>query len=377
MAEDGAAVPSEHKGSWTSFLKSISTFSGDLSSMTAPSFILSPTSLAEFPSYWGEPTEAFIAISKGKTAEDRALAVLAWFLCTTKGQFTRRETQTGSEKKPLNPVLGETFLGRWDTPQGKTELIAEQVSHHPPVTAYFLHNKESRVSLQGHCGQKTSFSGRSIVVKQVGHALIRLSLPDGGIESYLITLPRLRIEGLWYGSPYIELSDSSFIQSSAGTHIAIEYKGKGYFGGKSHSFKASVAKSAKDISSPDHVIEGQWNAKSSYTKGSHSGKPFHDATKDFPEIAVAPIEEQDTMESRRIWKEVADGIRKGNFEAASAAKTKLENEQRQKRKQETELGKPWQMRYFTHVPSDADYGKLVKQFGGQPDEEEAFYYKGL
>lgn len=45
-------VPTNQKSSWSSFLKSIATFSGDLSSLTAPSFILSPTSLCEFPSYW-------------------------------------------------------------------------------------------------------------------------------------------------------------------------------------------------------------------------------------------------------------------------------------------------------------------------------------
>lgn len=38
-------------------------------------------------------------------------------------------------------------------------------------------------------------------VKQVGHGIFRITLPDGTIESYLVTLPRLRIEGLWYGSP--------------------------------------------------------------------------------------------------------------------------------------------------------------------------------
>jgi hypothetical protein len=68
MSEEkaGDAVPAAQRGSWTSFLKSyvciletlsasanrnysISGFSGDLSSMTAPPFILSPVSLTEFP----------------------------------------------------------------------------------------------------------------------------------------------------------------------------------------------------------------------------------------------------------------------------------------------------------------------------------------
>lgn len=36
--------------------------------------------------------------------------------------------------KPLNPFLGEIFLGEWQDDVGTTNLVAEQVSHHPPVT---------------------------------------------------------------------------------------------------------------------------------------------------------------------------------------------------------------------------------------------------
>lgn len=43
------------------------------------------------------------------------------------------------------------------------------------------------------------------VVKQVGHGLLRLKLASGETETYLITLPKLVIEGLWFGAPYIEL----------------------------------------------------------------------------------------------------------------------------------------------------------------------------
>jgi hypothetical protein len=43
----------------------------------------------------------------------------------------------GSEKKPLNPVLGEVFYGNWPDKDGRgeTKLVSEQVSHHPPITA--------------------------------------------------------------------------------------------------------------------------------------------------------------------------------------------------------------------------------------------------
>ena len=50
---------------WGQFLKSIASFSGDLSAMTAPSFILSPVSLTEYPSYWGEHPDLFAKCSQG------------------------------------------------------------------------------------------------------------------------------------------------------------------------------------------------------------------------------------------------------------------------------------------------------------------------
>ncbi len=43
--------------------------------------------------------------------------------------------------KPLNPFLGELFIGKWtDEQAGTTHLVTEQVSHHPPITAYNIWN---------------------------------------------------------------------------------------------------------------------------------------------------------------------------------------------------------------------------------------------
>jgi hypothetical protein len=59
--------------------------------------------------------------------------------------------------------------------------------------------------------------------KQIGHAVLTVNETD----HYLITLPRLRIDGLWYGSPYIELVDSTYIVGGGYTSV-IDYKGKGW-----------------------------------------------------------------------------------------------------------------------------------------------------
>ena len=42
--------------------------------------------------------------------------------------------------KPLNPFLGEIFLGKWQDDAGTTHLVTEQVSHHPPATAFKIWN---------------------------------------------------------------------------------------------------------------------------------------------------------------------------------------------------------------------------------------------
>ena len=53
------------------------------------------------------------------------------------------------------------FYGYWPdvNGRGRTNLVVEQVSHHPPITAYYLENESKGLKLQGHSAQKTSFSG--------------------------------------------------------------------------------------------------------------------------------------------------------------------------------------------------------------------------
>lgn len=55
------------------------------------------------------------------------MLVLKWFLTTLKQQYSSRSEKLGSEKKPLNPFLGELFLGKWEDSAGETQLISEQV----------------------------------------------------------------------------------------------------------------------------------------------------------------------------------------------------------------------------------------------------------
>jgi hypothetical protein len=114
------------------------------------------------------------------------------------------------------------------------------------------------------------------------------------------------------------LTESNAVQSSTGYTALIDYKGKGYFSGKPHSFKAAVTQNGHSV----QTYEGQWTGVSHV--GSSKGPVFLDSTSAKEEVTVAPIEQQGEWESRKLWQSVANGIRNGNFDAAGKEKSKIE-----------------------------------------------------
>lgn len=360
--EEGAGVAPQNKGSWSSFLKSIASFNGDLSSLTAPPFILGTTSLTEFSAYWTEHPSIFVAPASEPDPAKRALLVLKWFLSTLKQQYSSRNEKFGSEKKPLNPFLGELFLGRWEDAAGTTQLVSEQVSHHPPVTGYCIWNERHGMKLQGYNAQKASFS-RTIQVKQIGHALLEIA---NFKETYLITLPSLHIENLLYGSPFVELNKSSYIISSSGYVAKIDYSGKGWLSGKKNSFTASLYPVGKE-KDPLYTIDGQWTdtftIRDSTKKVAVELETYNAKTSKTTELIVAPLDQQDPYESNRAWQHVAAAISKGDMDTVGVEKGKIENAQRELRRKEQREGREWERRFFKRMPGCPTFEKLAKPVG--------------
>ncbi|KAI0485143.1 Oxysterol-binding protein [Xylariaceae sp. FL0804] len=340
--------------SWASFIKSIASFNGDLSSLTAPPFILSSTSLTEYSSYWCEHPSVFAAPAKEQDPAKRALLVLKWFLTTLKQQYASRSEQYGNEKKPLNPFLGELFIGKWEDEAGTTKVVSEQVSHHPPATAYCIINEPTGVQLEGYNAQKASFA-KTIYIKQLGHAVLTVPVPGKPAEkdTYLITLPSLHVEGLLFGSPFMELDSASYITSSTGYTAKIDYSGKGWLSGKKNSFTAILHPTGKE-KEVLYTCSGQWNKAFEV----HTGGPKHTSSKTLIEtwdpaqmlphqLILLPLDKQHPLESRRAWANVAKGIQTGDMDLVGKEKAKIEQAQRAMRKQEQSKGVDWERRYFT------------------------------
>lgn len=353
--------------SWTSFLKSVSSFSGDLSAFTAPPFILSPVSLSEFSQYWGTYQDLFLAIAQINKHNHEAffpqirsikspdvtrmLAVLQWYLATLKCQYTSRTQGDRFEKKPLNPFLGELFVGKWEndgSKKGDTILLTEQVSHHPPINAFSIFNEDHNIHIQGYTQIKSSFSKTlKLNIRQNGHAVL-----ETNGHSFLITLPALHLEGIIVARPYVELEDSSYIQSSDGMIWKIDYSGKGYFSGQKNSFNAYLYKNTAAMEKRDKplfTVSGQWSGISTITDGNKEVL-FSDVSKYKPHsLHVKPISEQHCLESRKAWDDVARAIELGDMKLISQTKSKLENEQRELRKKEEAGNTPWQNRWFEKI----------------------------
>ncbi|KAI8878102.1 Oxysterol-binding protein [Backusella circina FSU 941] len=354
MAEKGEVnnvdkIPTEQKGAFHSFLKSLASFSGDLSSLTCPAFLLAPVSLIEYSEYWTQQPDLFVAITKPDDEVERMINFVKWFISSLNASYSRRVPKGEWEKKPYNPILGEQFKMHWDEVDGsgETSVLCEQVSHHPPVTGFNITNEKFGVTLNGHTGQKTRFSGTSLICDQVGQSVVNLNQRN---EKYMFTCPSITVNGIWYAAPYVELTGTSYIQSSTGLYCSIEYTSRGWVSGERNHFKCYLRRNdSKNSKEYLYKMEGQWSGKSTITEyGAKKSNPFLDVTQLTPAtMHVKELEEQDEMESRKVWQKVSDAIRANDTQTAGTEKNKLETKQREERAQREEENQTWKPKYFS------------------------------
>jgi len=65
--------------------------------------------------------------------------------------------------KPFNPILNETY--EYFSPTYK--FVSEQVSHYPPVSAYFVKG-DAGYTIQGDSQTKSKFSGKTLQFQMLG-----------------------------------------------------------------------------------------------------------------------------------------------------------------------------------------------------------------
>ncbi|KAF9694540.1 hypothetical protein EKO04_007451 [Ascochyta lentis] len=341
------------------FLASIATISGDLSNITAPPFLLAENSTVEIPQYWCDHAHLFVRQAWGDTEEQRALNVLESFMGALRNQQYAGKSEQEGVKKPLNAFLGELFIGKWEDDElGETRLVAEQVSHHPPITACYIWNDKHGVRAEGFTEQEITFSG-SVSIKQKGYAMLHIDKYD---EDYLMPVPNVKVKGILGGKPYPELQGNYSLISSTGYVSQIKFEGKSFFGGgQKNGFEAKLF----HVDRPDQILyqaKGAWNGESTF-EDARSGKQIEKL--DFATLKSLPLQiedvaEQDPWESRRAWGDVIAALRRGDMKGAANSKSVVEQGQRQMRKDEADNGIIWKTRFFKDVGHDDIFETLAK-----------------
>ncbi|NXU03295.1 OSBL5 protein, partial [Buphagus erythrorhynchus] len=189
----------------------------DLSRVVLPTFILEPRSfLNKLSDYYYHAD----LLSQAVLEDDpytRMKQVLRWYLS---GFYKKPK----GIKKPYNPILGETFRCCWFHPQtnSHTFYIAEQVSHHPPVSAFHVSNRKDGFCISGSILARSKFYGNSLSALLDGKA--KLMFISRG-EDYIITMPYAHCKGLLYGTMTMELGGKVTIDCEKTNHRAeLEFK---------------------------------------------------------------------------------------------------------------------------------------------------------
>uniref|UniRef100_T1IZZ7 Oxysterol-binding protein n=1 Tax=Strigamia maritima TaxID=126957 RepID=T1IZZ7_STRMM len=314
----------------------------DLSKVVLPTFILEPRSfLDKLTDYYYHAD----ILSRAVLEDDpftRMKMVVQWYM----SGFYKKPRGL---KKPYNPILGETFRCNWKHPEtnSRTFYIAEQVSHHPPVSAFYVTNRKDGFCIRGSILAKSKFYGNSLSAILDGKA--RLSFLTRG-EDYTMTMPYAHCKGILLGTLTMELGGKIQIDcEKTGYKTDIEFKLKPFFGGYilSNSISGRIRLGKETLAN----VEGHWDQEiRCVDKRTGEQSLLWSPT---PEIRTkrlvrytVPLESQTEVESEKLWIHVSAAISQGNQVAATEEKRILEEAQRQRAKERKVKCVEWFARYF-------------------------------
>ncbi|KAJ8040051.1 Oxysterol-binding protein-related protein 9 [Holothuria leucospilota] len=358
------ALDCEKHGSVITHLLSQVRLGMDLTRVVLPTFILEKRSLLEmYADFFAHP-ELFSTISDLSDARDRMLQVIKWYLSSfhagRKGSIA---------KKPYNPLLGEEFYCLWDIEpdedqKNQNELVtdgpvpwatphqvvflAEQVSHHPPISAFYAECADKLMEFNAHIWTKSKFLGLSIAAEMIGKACVSDLKHE---EEYIASFPSA------YGRsiltvPWFEMGGKCNIAcAKTGYSANVTFHTKPFYGGKLHRITAEVLHVTDK--KPFLTIEGEWNGVMTGKWADGVSNPpektevFIDTTKmSINKKKVKPLDQQREYESRRLWNGVTVNLKSKNIEKATDCKHFLEERQRREARERKESGVKYQTKFF-------------------------------
>ncbi|KRZ77341.1 Oxysterol-binding protein-related protein 8 [Trichinella papuae] len=314
----------------------------DLSKVVLPTFILEPRSFLEKLADYYYHADLLSEAAKENDPYKRMQLVLKFYLS---GFYKKPK----GLKKPYNPILGEVFRCYWYDPStdSRTFYIAEQVSHHPPISAFFVTNRKSGFNISGTILAKSKYYGNSLSAIMCGSA--RITLLNRG-ENYIVTLPYAHCKGLLLGTLSMELGGSVSLTCDRTSYSAlIEFKLRPFLGrfdyinmlsGKIMLGKETLADISGRWDDTIYITDKQTN-ETNILWGPIDAVVAHRLKRSDVDFDV-----QEEFESSKLWIKVTEAIKACDQELATVEKTKVEELQRQKAKDLADKGKVHQTRLF-------------------------------
>jgi len=152
-------------------------------------------------------------------------------------------------------------------------------------------------------------------------------------SEYVLTMPNMYARGILFGKMVIELGDTCTVRNTAQNFYAdLEFKTKGFFSGTYNAIAGRVKRGPTDLLGD---ISGKWSALMEFkTAKTGAKRTLFDVQKSGDDVApmwVAPEDEHEPYESRRLWRDLTRAILAKDMDAATEAKTAVESAQRELR----------------------------------------------
>ncbi|XP_029842524.1 oxysterol-binding protein-related protein 8 isoform X1 [Ixodes scapularis] len=323
----------------------------DLSKVVLPTFILEPRSfLDKLADYYYHADILSRAVQEDDPLT-RMKLVVQWYLS---GFYKKPK----GLKKPYNPILGEVFRCCWKHPEtgSRTFYLAEQVSHHPPISAFYVSNRPDGFCISGTILAKSKFYGNSLSAILEGTA--RLCLLTRG-ETYSITMPYAHCKGILMGTLTMELGGKvNLVCEKTGYRTELEFKLKPFLGGAELcNLVTGKVKLGKETL---FLIQGHWDGQITLRDKRTEEEqvlwnPSHEVRAKRLKRSTVPLDLQQDFESERLWQHVSAAIVRGDQVAATEEKTLLEEAQRRGAKERQARMEKWAPRFFLQDMLTGDF----------------------
>ena len=256
----------------------------------------------------------------------------------------------GRTMKPFNPVLGETF----ELETQDFHLIAEQVSHHPPISAIYCDHP--KYQSWGNTEVKSSFKGTSLLVSPTGE--MHLCFKPWN-EHISWTKPQTSVHNMIIGKVYVDHHGLLRVTNhTTGEYCSLHIKKLGWFDKNPHCIEGTVFDTNGIVK---YTLRGKWDQKitlrveatgeertiweiAPFPVGYENNYSFTDFTLQLnipPEAYHDPISPTDSR-----YRPDQRALENGDIKLATAEKLRIEDKQRLARKERSEAGQLYVPRWF-------------------------------